>query len=88
MNDTQNPQEVNEMTPDEAAASLAMATRMSEEMMTQNAPQQPKTAPGGEETPEAKEDVATMIKAEVAKSIKEEMGGLRKELKEMLDEQD
>ncbi len=41
-----------EMTPDQAAAALALATRMSEDLMFANAPQSPETAPEQEETPE------------------------------------
>ena len=49
-----NPEEIqdtNEMTPDEAAASLSFATRLSEGMMPQEsaeAPQEPQDAPGEE----------------------------------------
>jgi len=95
MNDTTNPQEINpqELTPDEAAASLALAIRLSEQMLPK-ASQEPQNAPGSDETPEtikgaSEDEIATIVKEEVAKSVKKEIGELRKELKEMLaDEQD
>ena len=46
--ETQVPQPMN---PDEAAASLAFATMLSEQMMPKS-PQTPETAPGSEEVPE------------------------------------
>jgi len=95
MNDITNPQEVNpqDLTPDEAAASLALATRLSEQMMPK-ASQSPQNAPGSEETPETikatpEDGIRAIVEKEVAKSVKKEIGELRKELKEMLaDEQD
>ncbi len=82
-----------EMTPDEAMAALAISTRMSEQMMEQEAQMQqgmgedtpvegeitPKTASGGTETP----DTAN-ITDEITKGLKEAKTELKTELRDMI----
>ena len=88
-----NPQ----MTPDEAAASLAFATQLSQGLMPQNTPEEgdmgAETAPE-QENPEEMENDPTEemntkfedFKKEVAKTIKDEIGGLKKEIQDALKE--
>ena len=71
-----------EMTPDEAAASLALATRLSEEQLIAQNPM-PMEAPA-EEAPAAPE---MDVKAEMA-GMQEEIQSIKDELEELLKEDD
>jgi len=105
-----------EMSPDEAMAALAISTRLSEQMMAQQAPQGEdmpvegengaEMPQGGTETPEAEEvapeqDTAVLddfkteyqdemktFKKEIAKMIKDEVGGLKQMIAETLNEEE
>src|SRR3990167_6651620 len=111
-----NPEEVNtqlpdqapplvqpDMTPDEAAAALAMITKLSEDyMIAQNPQQSPEMAQGeemggeagnvpAEEPVEEKApeiDIETKIEEAVSKAMDKKMSGLRDELMEMLDDEE
>jgi len=80
-----------QMTPDEAAAALAFATNLStQSLKQQNPPIQQEVAEAPAEVPEEKPevDIDKLVEEKVSKVLKEEMAGLRKELKEMLDEEE
>ena len=84
-----NPQ----MSGDEVAASLAFATHLQDQTITPEAPQEAETAPGEEETVETTNDQQIDEKAlkeeimkDVKNTIKEEMSGLREEIKSALTE--
>ena len=92
MNENMQPQQPN-MTPDEAAASLAFATKLSEGLMPK-APQTPATAPGQEEPPEMELDIPEeneapeayldakfdALKEEIRELIKKELSTLKKDV--------
>jgi hypothetical protein len=77
-----------EMSPDEAAALLAWSTNLSDQALKSQAP--PKEVP--QETPQEapqidEAQIDKLVEDKVSKVLREEMAGLRKELKEMLDEE-
>lgn len=78
-----------EMTPDEAAASLAFATTLSEGMMPKMVPEE--TEETSEEPKEPEEDLDEKLEAlrsELKDEIKNEIGSLRDDIKQALDEED
>lgn len=91
-----------ELTPEEAKASLGLSTRLSEQMLMAQVPKEgvegsetPETAPGEEETPEQQETppldpeaFKSEIMDEVKSAIKEEIEGLKEMLKGALEEDD
>ena len=90
-----NPEEMQQMSPDDAMAALAISTRMSEQMMAQNAPQQPmegsvspETAPEGTEMTEPTESLDTKIEG-VKTEIKSELKDMiKEELEKLLEDED
>lgn len=90
----------NQMTPEEAKASLGLATRLGEQMLMVENPQMPEEE-GGEQTtlqepteekPEMdleamKSEMLESIKPQIQEIVKEEMTGLRQEIKDALDEE-
>jgi hypothetical protein len=95
-----NPNETNmspEMSPDDAMAALAISTRLSEQMMAQQAPQgegmpvegeiTPETALGGTETPETVETAPMEETPQETPNITDEITkGLREAKTELKDE--
>lgn len=111
MNNTTEQANMQGLTPEEAKASLGLATRLGEQFlmsqaqqqMSEEAPVKGQEAPQqemGQEMPMApqvdtegikneitasvKEDIQTIVK----EAVKEEMGGLRKELKDALESEE
>ena len=83
------------LTPDEAAASLSLATKLSEDLMGQNAPMEnvsQETEPTEEleleEAPEEEEKGSEDISKKVSESVKKELQPIISLLKEMLNDED
>ena len=87
----------NQMTTDEAKASLGIATALQQQMMQQQSPQAPqeqKTVSTGEEPPQTENDKVSELETkfsefqkEIKTMIKDEIGGLKEELKNALSEE-
>ena len=90
----ENMQESNsQLTPEEAKASLGLATRLSEEMLIEQNPQMEEEAPAEEvpqeEGPDMEEQMASMreqIRAEVMEEMEEMMQKRIEELKADIDD--
>lgn len=103
MNDEIMQDQPSDLSPEDAKASLGLSTRLSEEfLMSQIPPQEAEMGEGGEmmtegeESPESEpqpdmnEIMASMredIMKEVQNMVKEEIGGLKDEIKSALDEE-
>ena len=83
-----------ELSPEEAKASLGLATRLGEGMLMMEAPQMAENGEEGtetgqteempeEETPDIKEELESM-REELKAMIEEEVGGIREDIKEAL----
>lgn len=90
-----NPQSNQEMTPDEAAAALAFATKLSEGLLPQAQPESPQGQETGSpqaQTPESGKMAQEMetkmeeLKKEVKEMIKEEVSGIKDAIQEALKE--
>ena len=79
-----------EMTPEEAKAGLGLATRLSEQMLMmqnpQQVPQDAQNTPQQENTPETKEGVETQKDDKVGE-LKAEMEGFKTEMKTLVQQQ-
>lgn len=89
INTTMNEQNSQDITPDEAAASLAFVTNLSQQMMPQ-APMEQESAPTQEETPLRDKYAPQEETSESPEldGIKSEISALRGEIQEALKEED
>ena len=92
----------NDMTPEEAKASLGIATYLQQQMLPQGVPidgdKTAEMAPDSDLTLETEEDLTPRIddlesqfkdfQKEVKKMIKDEIGGIRQDIKDALQEDD
>lgn len=77
-----------DMTPEDAKASLGIATRLNEQMLMANSQQNPEmNQQGGQppEQPQQQQGMDPQMIAELVKNaVREEMGGLRKEIEQII----
>ena len=91
MNPENTQQNIN---PDEAMANLAFSTALQDQLMPQEASQEPQNAPGSEEMPQEIESTESLdislelndFRKEIRTLIKKEIGGIKKEIKDLLNE--
>lgn len=75
-----------DISPDEAAASLAFVTQLSEGMMTPQEIPEGEPMEGMEMEEETEEDIDAKIEDKVSKAVKEELADFRKEIKALLED--
>lgn len=80
MNPNENQVNPNELSPDEAKASLGIATRLSEQFFNPKQEKPKETTPMEENPEDLKKDIMQDVKS----LIKEEIGGIKEMLKEAL----
>jgi hypothetical protein len=77
-----------DMSPEEALASLGLATRLNDELLMAQHPMEatesPENAPQQEETPEV--DIDARIEEKVTQAVKQEVAGIKEILTEVLKE--
>lgn len=90
MQTTDATQAPDDMTPEDAKAALGLGTRLQEGILPK-APVEQEMPQGQEETPDMEEVMNTKmddLRKEIRGMIKDEIGGLKDELKSALDEED
>lgn len=89
-NNSTQPQQSQDLTPEEAKASLGMATMLQDQflqMQNPKAPQTPETAPDQTQTPEPQKDPVTEIEG-LRTEIMKELQTMREDMKVALEPKD